>query len=140
MKKNIKIMDTCGCDAWVAAFVRTLFQRVGIHAEEIEIWDVDYKHIRLRAEVWDETLAPDAEGVEPGGWVEKQYRIRYYEDAKNPLRLLISYRFYEIEEVTVEDILPDGRIVRHLAPTYLDQGAYQVFGYWCCPTFMRLAD
>ena len=140
MNQNYKIVDTCGCSTWVKKFVRTLLNRVDIKAEEIEIWDVDYKHISLRAEVWDKTLAPNAEGDEPGGWVEKQYRIRYYEDAKNPLRLLISYRFYDLEEVMVKKTLPDGKVVQHLSPTYLDEGVYRVFGYWCCPTFTRLAD
>ena len=140
MNQKIKIVDSCGCSTWVKTFVNMLLKHVDITAEEVEIWDVDYKHISLRAEVWDETLAPDAEGNELGGWVEKQYRIRYYEDAKNPLRMLISYRFYDLEEVTVKHIRSDGQVVRYKTPTYLDEGTYKVFGYWCWPTFARLAD
>lgn len=140
MYQNMTIIETCDCPIWAKPLVEDIFRRTDIHANEIVIWDMDYKHISLSAEVWDKNLAPDAEGDEPGGWVEKQYRVRYYEDGKDLLRMLLSYRFYDCEEVTVEEVLPDGKVVRYLAPTYLDKGAYRVYGYWYAPSCVHIDE
>lgn len=140
MRSNVRIIDECGCSKWAKAFVKTVLKRVNIQTEEIVIWDMTYKHINLRAEVWDAELAAETEGEAPGGWVEKYYSIRYYEDAKNVLRLLLSYRFYDNEEVIEETVRPDGSVVRNYSRMYLDEGAYRVFGYWLVPAFARIKD
>lgn len=136
----MKIINDCRCPIWAKALVKIVLRRAKIQANEVVIWDMTYKHINIRAEVWDETLAPDAEEKAPGGWVEKDYSIRYYEDTQNPLRLLLSYRFYDQERIMVEQVRPDGHICRYESPIYLDEGAYRIFGYWGWPVFVRLAD
>lgn len=139
-ENKIKIVDSCGCEIWAKALVKKLMERVNLKTDEVEICDMTYKHIELCAEVWDDTLPPETEGDVPGGWVQKSYSIRYYEDAKKPLRLLMSYRFYENEHVLVEEILPNGKTCRYWSPIYLDQGAYRIFGHWCLPALMRVSD
>ena len=136
----MRIVNECGCSNWAKTFVKTVLRRVNIQAEEIVIWDMTYKHIELRAEVWDAALPPEVEGDAPGGWVEKYYSIRYYEDAQNPLRLLLSYRFYDNERIVTEHIRPDGQVIRLDTPIYLDEGAYRVFVHWCCPVLVRAKD
>ena len=140
MKKNMRIVDEYGCSRWAKAFVKAVLNRVDIQADEMVIEEMTYKHINLRAEVWDANLPSEVEGEAAGGWVEKRYSIRYYEDAKNVFRLLLSYRFYDHKEVTVETVRTDGTIVRYQEPTYLDDGAYRVFGYWFWPALMRVMD
>ena len=140
MEKNMRIVDEYGCSRWAKAFVKAVLKRVEIQTEELVIEDMTYKHINLRAEVWDDTIPSESEGDTPGGWVEKRYSIRYYEDAANVFRLLLSYRFYDDEQVTVETIRPDGKIVRHQEPIYLDEGAYRVFGHWFWPMLVRIKD
>ena len=83
MRSNVRIIDECGCSKWAKAFVKTVLKRVNIQTEEIVIWDMTYKHINLRAEVWDAELAAETEGEAPGGWVEKRYSIRYYKSSGN---------------------------------------------------------
>jgi hypothetical protein len=85
----------------------------------------------MHAEVWDE---------KEGGWIEKRLTLKYYEDAKNPLCLLLSYSFYDNEEMVHTDTLPDGRISSYRGPTYLDEGTYRIFGYWSCPKCVRISD
>ena len=127
MKKNdIKIYDECGCEVWAEALVRELFARAKIQTAQVVIYDMDDRRIYIRAEVWDETLEPDEVGEEPGGWVDKNYTIRYYEDGKFLGIQLLSFRFFGEERVIVENKKPDGTISRYGAPRYLDMGAYVI--------------
>lgn len=131
MKKLTRqIIDDCGCDDWVEAFVEELCARAKINAEEITIYDMDGSRIYLQAEVWDETIVPEETDEEtdegPGGWVDKTYTIRYYEDDVRLNRLILSYVFYDNKRVTVEEKRPDGSISRYDAPITLDEGAYKI--------------
>ena len=127
MKKNdIRIYDECGCEAWAEALVRDLFTRTKIQIEKAVIYDMDDRRIYIQAEVWDETLEPDQEGEEPGGWVDKNYTIRYYEDGKIFGIQLLSFRFFGEDRVIVENKKPDGKICRYGAPRYFDMGAYVI--------------
>lgn len=127
MKKNdIKIYDECGCEVWTEALVRELFTRAKIQTEQVVIYDMDDRRIHIRAEVWDETLEPDAVGEEPGGWVDRDYTIRYYDDGRFFGILFISFRFFDNERVVVEEKISDGKIRRFHTPQYLDAGAYVI--------------
>lgn len=131
MKKyNVNVYDNCGCEKWVEAFVRELFDRAEIKAEEVVIYDMDDRRISLQAEVWDETMEPDEMDEEPGGWVDKSYTIRYFEDDKRMDRMLLSFKFYDNERVIVEEKTPDGRTLRSDTPRYIDQGAYKIVAWW----------
>ena len=129
MKNNFKIYDECGCEVWAKALVRDLFTRAGIKAEKVIIYDMDDRRICMRAEVWDETLEPDEVGGEPGGWEDKHYTIRYFEDGKFFGRLSLSFKFYGDERVIVEGRKPDGGICRYDAPRYLDMGSYKIISW-----------
>lgn len=131
MKKNVNIIDTCGCPNWAKKLLKTVVQRTKIQANEIVIWDFTYKRIEMRAEIWDEDF---------GGWIEKNLTLKYYEDAQNPFRLMLSYSFFDNEEAMNEIVLDDGRICSYKGPTYLDEGAYRIFAYWCIPILVRIKD
>ena len=137
-KNNIKIYDSCGCEGWAKALVRDLFTRANIKVEEVVIYDMDDRRINMRAEVWDKTLEPDEVGEEPGGWVEKDYTIRYYDDGRFLGRLLMSFRFFDNERVVVEEKMPNGKIHRFETPIYLDAGAYKIISWFGTAKCIRL--
>lgn len=127
MKKvNMNVYDHCGCDEWVEAFVKAVFTHAKIEAEEIVIYDMDYKRISISAEVWDSTLEPDEYDEEPGGWVSKSYTIKYFEEDESWRNFILSYILYDDERVTIEEQRPDGSICRYDAPTHIEDGAYKI--------------
>ena len=125
-KIRMEIYDNCGCDERVEAFVKEVFTHAKIQAAEIVIDDMDYKRIFVRAEVWDATLEPDEYDEEPGGWIEKNYTIRYFEEDECWRNFVLSYILYDDERVTMEEQKPDGGICRYDAPTHIEEGAYKI--------------
>lgn len=123
---NVNVYDNCGCEEWVEAFVKAVFTHAKIKTEEVIIDDMDYKRISLRAEVWDETMEPEEEDEEPGGWIEKTYTIKYYEEDKWGRHFALSYVLHDDERVIVETKRPDGSIYHYNAPTYLEEGKCKI--------------
>lgn len=131
MKKfSMNVYDNCGCDDWVAAFVKTVFTHAKIGAEELVIYDVDDKRIFIRAEVWDATLEPDAYDDEFGGWVEKAYTIKYYQEDEPWRKFLLSYVLYDDERTMVARKNANGGISYYDSPTKIEQGAYRIVSWW----------
>ena len=131
MKKySMNVYDNCGCDEWVEAFVKTVFTHAKIEAEELVIIDMDYKRIAIRAEVWDATLEPDEYDEEPGGWVEKTYTVKYYQEDEPWRKFLLSYVLYDDERISVAFKNAEGKISYRDSPTEIEQGAYRIVP-WC---------
>lgn len=137
---NMNVYDSCGCDEWVEAFVKAVFTHAKIEAEEIVIYDMDYKRIFIRAEVWDSTLEPDEDDEEPGGWVDKSYTIKYFEEDERWRNFTLSYILYDDERVMIEEQKPDGSICRYGAPTHIEDGAYKIVARRGNPKCIRLDD
>jgi hypothetical protein len=131
MKKySMNVYDNCGCDEWVAAFVKTVFTHARIGAEELVIYDMDHKRIFIRAEVWDATLEPDVYDDKPGGWVEKTYTIKYYQEDEPWRKFLLSYVLYDDERIMVACKNATGEISYYDSPTEIEQGAYRIVPRW----------
>lgn len=103
----MEIYDNCGCDEWVEMFVQEVLTRANIKAGEVVICDKDYKRIRLRVEEWDETMPPEEEDEEPGGWMERYYVIKYEEDMKFWYSRVLTYILYNEQGVVAEAQWPD---------------------------------
>ena len=138
MKKySMNVYDNCGCDEWVEAFVKTVFTHAKIEAEELVIIDMDYKRIAIRAEVWDATLEPDEYDEEPGGWVEKTYTIKYYQEDEPWRKFVLSYVLYDDERIKVAFKNSEGKIFYHDSPAEIEQGAYRIVPLWGKPKCIR---
>ena len=103
MKKTMEIIDECGCEGWVEEFVRAVATHANIEAEELVITEMDGFRITLWSEVFDETIAPEEDGDEPGDYIEKEYIIRYFIDDEPWRNFLISYFIYDVDDRDRED-------------------------------------
>ncbi len=141
MKKNaMNINEECWCENWVAPFVRDLFIRAEIKTDEICIYEMDDRRIHICAEVWDDTLEPDEDGDESGGWVDKSYTIRYFEDDRQLGKLLLSFFFYDDERDMVKKTREDGTTYYQEELRYIDEGAYKIVTWLGKPKCIRLKD
>jgi hypothetical protein len=129
-KFSMNVYDNCGCDEWAAAFVKTVFTHAKIGAEELVIYDMDDKRIFIRAEVWDASLEPDEYDDKPGGWVEKAYTIKYYQEDEPWRKFLLSYVLYDDERTMVAFENANGGTSYHDLPTKIEYGAYRIVPWW----------
>ena len=104
---TMEIYDNCGCGEWVKDFVQEVLMRANIRAGEVVIKDMDFKRIRLRVEEWDETIPPEEDDEEPGGWVEQYYVIKYQEDPKFWYSYVLLYVLCNETGVITEAQWPD---------------------------------
>lgn len=141
MKKYLlKIEEECWCEDWVTPFVRDLFIRAKIKTDEVCIYEMDDRRIYIHAEVWDDTLEPDEDDDEPGGWVDKFYTIRYFEDDRQLGKLLMSFFMYDDERDMVEMTRDDGTTYYQEELRYIDEGAYKIVTWLGKPKCIRLKD